>query len=392
MWAAESQESLVQQIKDLQRSDPSAKEQWSAFCAANGSKRDPAMHDVSVLQAFLEQLSSGTVLSTRVVSGDAATLEGAIKLMQKKSPNFKQAWSSYCAQHGGGKNDPAKHDANFHVQFFDVVTEVFLGAGGGWGGGAGWAGGGEAWAGGWGGGMMGGGNPLKRMRDASGKGVPTSIYGSGGGMKDALVQQVKAFQRSGEEQKEIWWQYADTHLGGVRDPSRHDAGTLQEFCQNHQVPSAGSNGAGGGAGKGGGGMGAADPGKSALVERIKSFQRASPDSKELWWNYADTYLGGNRDPNRHLAHELKEFCDNHGLPGAGGGGMRAGAGSAAKSMGGGGAGAMDPEKADLVERIKNYQRAGHENKETWGAFARGVRDPSRHDVERLHEFCSTYGI
>lgn len=47
--------------------------------------------------------------------------------------------------------------------------------------------------------------------------------------KAALVEQVKAIQRSGGEAKQAWGDYCDTHLGGFRDPNRHDATVLAEF-------------------------------------------------------------------------------------------------------------------------------------------------------------------
>merc|ERR1719323_1972822 len=80
--------------------------------------------------------------------------------------------------------------------------------------------------------------PLKRMR-----GADSMAVGMGnGGMKEALVAQVKQFQRMGTQQKDLWGTYADTYLQGVRDPSRHDAATLHEFCVNHHVPEVDAGG------------------------------------------------------------------------------------------------------------------------------------------------------
>merc|ERR1719414_2274896 len=96
------------------------------------------------------------------------------------------------------------------------------------------------------------------MKDSSGMGLGAGGCGGGGGEKDQYVQQIKNFQRQGTEQKELWGAYADTYLGGVRDPSRHDLSTLQEFCFNHNVPSVGSGGSpAGGMGGGLSGLGGA---------------------------------------------------------------------------------------------------------------------------------------
>merc|ERR1719158_1856504 len=47
--------------------------------------------------------------------------------------------------------------------------------------------------------------------------------------------------------------------------------------------------------------------KERLVQAIKAFQRQSPENKELWGQYADAYLEGHRDPNRHEVQTLQEF-------------------------------------------------------------------------------------
>lgn len=52
--------------------------------------------------------------------------------------------------------------------------------------------------------------------------------------------------------------------------------------------------------------------KAALVEQIKSIQRSDPDSKQAWWDYCDTNLGGVKDPNRHDATVLNEFVSAYG--------------------------------------------------------------------------------
>merc|ERR1711953_175439 len=59
---------------------------------------------------------------------------------------------------------------------------------------------------------------------------------TGDPQKDELINRIKAFQRGGQEQKEAWWNYCDTHLGGNRDPARHDVNTLEDFAVCHGVP------------------------------------------------------------------------------------------------------------------------------------------------------------
>merc|ERR1711933_648547 len=77
-------------------------------------------------------------------------------------------------------------------------------------------------------------------------------------------------------------------------------------------------GGGGCVGGGGGGIvgggGAASQRKQELVQRVKSYQRSGEQAKQLWATYADMYLGGMRDPNRHDESVLEEFCTNHNIP------------------------------------------------------------------------------
>merc|ERR1740123_478389 len=169
------------------------------------------------------------------------------------------------------------------------------------------------------------------MRDSSGMGMGT--MGAVGGAHGALVQQVKGFQRMGPEQKELWATYVDTYYNGLRDPSRHETSTLQEFCTNHGVPPAGMGGGFGGMGGGFGGMGAGavgsgGPEQMALAQRVKAFQRQGAAEKELWGTFVDMSHGGLRDPSRHSSSTLLEFCLKHGVPDVpfGGGGAPAGAG------------------------------------------------------------------
>merc|ERR1712050_393844 len=134
-----------------------------------------------------------------------------------------------------------------------------------------------------------------------------------------LVEQVKAFQRGGGKQQ--WWDFCDGQLGGVRDPARHDVNTLRQFLQMSGAGGGGQHfGAGGGGqhfggcrGKGGGGGGkgggvADDPEKAALVDRVKSFQKQSPEQKEVWY----AFCGPMKDPARHDVSALEEFCNMNG--------------------------------------------------------------------------------
>uniref|UniRef100_A0A7S4R4F1 Uncharacterized protein n=1 Tax=Alexandrium monilatum TaxID=311494 RepID=A0A7S4R4F1_9DINO len=50
---------LAEQVKQLQKSDPSRKQQWSDFCDINvGGVKDPLRHSLETLQLFLQQCSA----------------------------------------------------------------------------------------------------------------------------------------------------------------------------------------------------------------------------------------------------------------------------------------------------------------------------------------------
>merc|ERR1712137_91867 len=165
---------------------------------------------------------------------------------------------------------------------------------------------------------MGGG--IGGMSGMSGMG---GMGGMGGGMGGGpfggghaeLVNQIKAFQRMGEAQKQAWWDYADQNLGGVRDPAKHDAGTLESFCSDYGVgPALLTQPTGANLSM------STDSEKAQYVNRIKAFQRADPAQKEAWYEYRDQ-LGDathtknpTKDPARHETATLADFIMRYGVP------------------------------------------------------------------------------
>merc|ERR1711892_1524508 len=104
----------------------------------------------------------------------------------------------------------------------------------GMGGGGGDGGGGAPWmdwqSGNWSGcgqGGKGGGDSW------DGPAVKKPKVSTGDFMKDALVDKIKRFQRSGEEQKQAWWSFCDASEGKNRDPARHGVDVLQNFTQDY---------------------------------------------------------------------------------------------------------------------------------------------------------------
>jgi len=224
---AAAMDAVVATIKSMQRADPVAKEQWWAYCdSEGGGVRDPAKHDVAFLQNFIANYQSGS----RIQASGGDEWAPQIKEFQRKSPNFKACWASYCETYGDGKSDPAKKSKDFIIQFIDFMSLQTLHALNG-----------VATAGAFAptrmvapstaGYLM---PPAKRPRTDSSGGQ--AVASGSDPQKQALVDRIKTFQRADPSQKEAWGSHCDINLGGVRDPARHDAVTLQDFVDNYGVP------------------------------------------------------------------------------------------------------------------------------------------------------------
>mmetsp|Transcript_122768 Transcript_122768/g.342073 ORF Transcript_122768/g.342073 Transcript_122768/m.342073 type:complete len:253 (+) Transcript_122768:133-891(+) len=246
----------VSAVKELQRTDPDAREQWRVYCDAFGSGiKDPAKHHVDFVQSFIDKYNGGqrfdASMAAVVVPNPQVNLNSNLALLfkegQRKSQHFRNSWSTYCQHYGGGRNDPEKHEVSFLAGFLDFLGQrgnmalamlpppptAVQGAG--------------AF-------LPPTGPPVKRQRlDAMGvvgamgttPGLP-GAYAAGPGVlavqttgdpvKDALVARIKAYQRSSEDARVHWSAHCDQQLGGVRDPARHDVNTLQMFIASYGVP------------------------------------------------------------------------------------------------------------------------------------------------------------
>jgi len=225
-----SVEVLVATVKDLQRKDPAAKEQWGIYCEQyGGGLRDPAKHPFDFISNFLSQFNSGfryDALPPKVPKESYGNIADLFKEGQRKSHNWKTAWAAYCQIYGGGTSDPNKHEVTFLVSFLDFLGQQGYNA-------LAPAAGAAAVS----------SPPAKRVRtgepalgSTSGSRFSSPLPAATGGGDPALVQRIKNYQRMGQAHKEAWWSFCETNLGGVRDPARHDSNALQSFIQSHGVP------------------------------------------------------------------------------------------------------------------------------------------------------------
>jgi len=120
-----------------------------------------------------------------------------VKMGQRNSPQWKAMWIEQCGEYGNGIHDPTRHTPMFIIAFImkfglaDVVT--------------------APWA-----------TPY--------------LVNLGALAKPFMVATIKKGQSMSETWKEGWSAYSDSKLGGTRDPSRHDAGSLMEFFDTIGIP------------------------------------------------------------------------------------------------------------------------------------------------------------
>lgn len=242
----------MSEIKNMQRSNQTAKLSWWEYCDTHyAGVRDPNRHDAEVLQDFISAFNSGSLptpseqpqsggkggqggwttgLQQGGIGGGAADL---IKLGQRQSQGWKVAWQTYCTAYGTGKFDPNSYDQCFITGFLDYVGGLAVSDMGGVPQQQQYGGGFQA--------PQYGGQGLKRPGQGmfmppgkrAGFNAPGN-FGQGASAdvdpeKAGLVQQVKSFQRSSTEAKDLWGSYCDNNLGGVRDPNRHTADILKAF-------------------------------------------------------------------------------------------------------------------------------------------------------------------
>jgi hypothetical protein len=273
-----STEPLATRVKEMQKTDPEAKAQWNAWTdqRGQGGKKDPTKYDDAFLEEFVNSYNSGARLSAQ--PEESSELGTLVKTMQKNSQPFKHMWTSYNSRFGRGMNDPKQHDASYILKFFDFLASAASTSP-------------QA-------GMMIGSSMESQAKRARIGGPPDG--------KAALVEAIKAYQRQGDSQREVWGGFVDAHLGGIRDPNRHDLATLQRFIAETGVPMDGGAsdpyGAAHQAPMGGGA-------NSDLAQRVKNFQKSSVEARETWY----AFCGSVRDPARHEVEKLQEFCSIHGL-------------------------------------------------------------------------------
>merc|ERR1719313_825897 len=116
-----------------------------------------------------------------------------------------------------------------------------------------------------------------------------------------LAQKVKTGQRASAEFKEAWGAYCEKEKEGVRDPSKHDAASLQAFLASAPALRLPEN----------------DENHQNLCNKIKAGQRKSSEYKDAWHNYCQGQGSTTFDPAKYDSAFLQTFLDSTPEPAEG---------------------------------------------------------------------------
>eukprot|EP00440_Ansanella_granifera_P012629 gb/GFBE01013723.1/.p1 GENE.gb/GFBE01013723.1/~~gb/GFBE01013723.1/.p1 ORF type:complete len:168 (+),score=45.35 gb/GFBE01013723.1/:1-504(+) len=155
-------------------------------------------------------------------------LAGFIKAGQRAdSTHFRKAWVTYCFVYGEGKCDPSRHQENFLLGFIEYIGELAT-------------------------------HGLTTTAQAQGIQIEVPEVGAGGNKRKRhgfdempnkrhasdipqstdptvimLSDKCKQLQRQNPVIKDSWVLFCDQTAGGVKDPLRHDAASLQTFLASY---------------------------------------------------------------------------------------------------------------------------------------------------------------
>lgn len=231
-----------------------------------------------------------------------------VKLGQRQSGAFKEAWQRWCLDHcDGGRPvfDPAKHPQDFIKGFLDALGKTFLqnrsggGFGAGKGGYDGFGGKGGYEAGyGKGGGYGGPYTDFGGFSGKGGKGAPARL---GSTPPPSLVQLVKASQRI-HNLRESWAAYVEDSGLRYNDPSRQAPGFILGFVIHYALDFTSADFFGPLASR------LEMDGVTAVLRHlVKVGQKSSSGWKDAWQSFCDDTNNGFRDPHRTDIKTVLQF-------------------------------------------------------------------------------------
>lgn len=440
---------MVEQVNALQRGNPTVSARWEQHCdELGGGTRDPRFHTAAFLQKFLEANEGEEAPSHRPrpirpdrkrershgkpvdswqqperhvpdeedgpgdvprYSSTARDFVWEVEQVQRRSPEFQDAWGRFCDQHGAGSHDPRQHSSGFLQRFLEEtadevrqhldetplgelvrqVQEVLDSS--------------EEWRDIWSGFCGGDDEPgnhdeallrrfLGMVTDRSNEPLETEEQAR----QKELVSKVKAAQKAGRRENKAWIEFCESYGGGARDPSRHDSEYLQSFLDSlSQLPPPEEDWSGESPAKA--------PKKSApwrsreksreeLIQEVRSVQWTSKEVKEQWHQFCAEHGGNTRDPARHTNEYLERFLSTlqEDIPQACGNEQnRKDHWVKAQQR------RSDSEQCGLSSKVQAALASSREVRLAWDDFCDakgcGIRDPTRHVPSFLQRFLSTLG-
>lgn len=264
----------------------------------------------------------------RRVALDDQSLQEAVKVGQRASPEWKDAWRHWCDRQGHTVYDPVKHPSEFLKDFFRMMGNLYLK---------------DQVEGNAFGNQM---NPLSSTRNSQPQRSTQRFVTQSDGDRytirrdrsepkrrpqqdglrrpgpvsttampqpqnnQCLQDLIKAGQRNNNSWKEAWGEFCAEYGNGINDPKKHahNPAFFVAFCFRFGLSTVGRE----------------DwaqtylPGiaKTAMpliVDAIKQGQRSSPEWKEKWSEFCTENDSKFMDPTRHDAASLLQFIDTVAL-------------------------------------------------------------------------------
>lgn len=232
--------------------------QWEEYAMTFlGGTKDPSKHEDHPLQHFIDvhaaefqvqpwfaewqSVNPGAIKVKNHFPQGVRPLVDLIKLGQKHSQAWKQAWGEYAHAYLENIKDPVRHDDAPLQHFVEANRPNFQH---------------EPWFQQLAGGGPPGGPPAGQWGAPPPKGAPKGKgdkgkgkgqWGppapqptpAGGAPGQHLVDQVKQMQRADPAFKQAWHTFCETYCDGIKDPARHPQQNLENFLSSH-APAGGA--------------------------------------------------------------------------------------------------------------------------------------------------------
>jgi len=117
----EEPSSIAMKVKQLQRLSVENRDLWHKLCdEERNGVRDPNRHDDAFLHRFVEIAGQGSSICHQPEEA-TSELVSEVKLAQKNSPEWREAWHQFCDTENSGIRDPVRHSKSSLRRFLDGI-------------------------------------------------------------------------------------------------------------------------------------------------------------------------------------------------------------------------------------------------------------------------------